>query len=207
MRSYNWRKVRFKYNDGIMRNLIIALVLLVAGTMSAQNHYYTSAFGAGNQYMRYRFNNDNIFLDYKESRNVDGAWFRVTEEFENTVEDFYWEDMGVASGSEINTDILDRRTIRTLSFNAAGTRWHTRFSSRSTTETYGSGAGDTPYVKVGNLVFRIVRYMGIISGRLTFEVNHESRFYTRTREISTSLPAQPRVKVFRYSRLGSGIPQ
>ena len=47
MRSYNWRKVRFKYNDGIMKKLIFGLVLLITGTMSAQRHtmYVTTISG------------------------------------------------------------------------------------------------------------------------------------------------------------------
>ena len=36
MRSYNWRKVRFKYNDGIMRKLILMLVVLLGSFANAQ---------------------------------------------------------------------------------------------------------------------------------------------------------------------------
>ena len=41
MRSYNWRKVRFKYNDGIMKKLILILVLLVAGMSEVQSQGIT----------------------------------------------------------------------------------------------------------------------------------------------------------------------
>ena len=36
MRSYNWRKVRFKYNDGIMKKLILMLVVLLSSFANAQ---------------------------------------------------------------------------------------------------------------------------------------------------------------------------
>ena len=120
-----------------MKNLIIALVLLVAGTMSAQQNFnprYTKLYKDTTT--------GDTYLSHDDFTADDAFSYKVIDSYVNTLTNYFWSRISLDSGVEVGSTTTEIR-IPPAHFGFNWGQWFVNTGGRS---SLGRGTVNSPFV-------------------------------------------------------------
>ena len=198
-----------------MRNLIIALVLLVAGTVSAQTN-----FNPDNTLLRIDGRSGYTYLYHRDAQVDNFVTYKVTDAYVDTLRDYFWERISFEDTNQVVDRTTTEITISPTNVHLPRQDWAQWFidtgSGRSSvslgnpTNPFPLRVTDGPMIiRVGNWHYLVTGYHTTLGGdgnvnRLTLHVSHAhaTSFYHRRR--SPSQAGTGSVYVYRFGLGGRG---